>query len=84
MHWATILSALGCALATAYLVLVERWDFMYAGITVVGSLIATCGILLFTLYILSAPEDKADFVRSSLVILRNDLNDLLRMLRLKR
>lgn len=84
MHWATILSALGCALTTAYLVFVEEWDVIYAGITVVGSLWAICGILLFILYVLSAPEDKVDFVRSSLVILRNDLNDLLRMLRVKR
>lgn len=74
---------LGCALATAYLVFVEGWEALYAGLTVVGSVVVICGILLFILYVLAAPEDKSDFASSSLATLRDDLDGLLRSLHLK-
>jgi len=84
MHWATILSMLGCALASAYLVFVEGWDATYAGVTVAGSAIAVCTLLLAILRALSAPTDRADFMRSALRTMRGDLGDFLRMLRMRR
>lgn len=84
MHWLTILSMLGCALVSAYLVFVDGWDAIYAGLTVAGSVIAICGLLLVILWTLSAPEDKADFARDALGTMRGDLDDFLRMLRLRR
>lgn len=84
MHWATILSMLGCALAAAYLVFVEGWVAIYALLTVAGSLVAICVALLAVLWALSAPEERADLTRSALATMWGDLDDLLRMLRLKR
>lgn len=50
MPWATILSMLACALATVNLVLVDGWDATYAGLTVAGSVITVCGLLLGVLW----------------------------------
>lgn len=84
MHFATVLSALGCALATAYLVFIEGWDAIRAGLTVAGSVMGICGMLLVILWAVAAPEDRAEFARSAFTAMRGDLDDLLRMLRLIR
>ncbi len=84
IHWTTIISMLGCALTTAYLVIIEGWSAGSALFAVAGSGMAICGLVLAGLWALSKPEDKATFMGDTLEIMRRDFHDFLRMLRIRR
>ncbi len=83
MHWASILSALVLALATAYLVLIKQWSLMLALALVEGLTLGLVAAVFVGVGLVAKPAERAVFVRTVIATVRRDLGELFRWLRLK-
>lgn len=83
MHWASILTALVLAAASAWLVIVGKWEVWEAfGVMGVTAIALITGLALL-LVAISPPEGRRLLLDEIWRTTRNDLRDLLRLFRFK-
>lgn len=83
MHWTSILTALVLSLICAFLVAFQGWGTVNA-LLVVGGIAAVLIMgLIGALVLIAKPEDRVTLVREILTTMRDDLDDLLRQMRLR-
>ena len=84
MHWAVILSALAGAVASAYLVLVHKWDAATAFFTIGGGGIALLSGMVVIVMLLAGPSERPEMLKQIRATIRSDFADVLRWLRIRR
>ena len=84
MHWTVILTVLVLTATNAFLVIIMEWPLVTASLVVAGGAFCFILVLMILLWAMTKPEERPELWQLMQRTMRQDLDDLLRWIRIRR